>query len=317
MFITGVIVSILAGLLLLAGLLARVFKMDYYSETSRQEEKIWPLPVAVGVILVVIAGAVFGFGSATTVDPRNKAVVTVFGKFDSVVDSGFQWLHPAAKTEQFSTSRQFLDLDRAEEKQGDNDDNGVPITFKGGSTGTANAEAAWEMLEDDASVTTLWEVYKTFGKVSEKLVRGTISEQLRIVSSQYTPDEANNGVTLVKIKDEVRAKVETAFKDSGVELKTLVVTRYDLDKTTQDRINQTSAAEQRAKTAQADKARAQAEADANALRQKSLSKETLTQQCLELVDKALDIQAKHPDAKIALPPCNFFLTNNGTIVAPR
>ena len=173
-------------------------------------EKVFALAAVVPLLVLGIITAIM---SATTVDARSVGIQTSFGRYDATLNNGFHWTAPWASVEEFSTQIQPLDLE-------------VPVSFDGGSSGTANVTVRWSIDADGAEE--LWKDWKTFDRVRDNLVTSEAREQVGAVFSAYGPVQAIDGGNRADIQREVVRLLTDRLGDRGIDVDSVSITAVKL-----------------------------------------------------------------------------------------
>ncbi|MFD4474603.1 SPFH domain-containing protein [Streptomyces sp. NPDC058471] len=263
---------ILAGVLLLAAALSfTAYKVMVGVGGGPIPNLKW---LAVGIV-AVLAVTTLGM-SITIVGSRSVGIQTSFGKYRDTLNSGFQLTPPWSATEEFSTRVQYLDLD------GEKD--GVQVTFKGGGGGTVNATPRWRIDPDKAG--DLWKKYKTFDTVRDKLVNSSAKDSIRVVTANYTPNEARSGEHLRKVSSQVQEDLAKSLADDGVIIDSISVKGITLDQRSQDSLDKIVSANNDIERAKAEQERARIDGETAKIRERegSLTGAALARYCLEVVN---------------------------------
>ncbi|GHF94466.1 SPFH domain-containing protein [Streptomyces hydrogenans] len=262
---------VIAGLLLLAAVAAFV---AYKGVKDFDGDPIpglkWASVGLVTVLVIVSVGM-----SITTVGARSVGIQTAFGKYSATLSNGLQFVAPWSNVEEFSTQVQYLDLDGQE---------AVPVTFKGGGGGGVNATPRWRIDADGAEE--LWKKYRTFESVKTKLVNSAAKDSVRVVLSQYTPNEARAGENLRKIADQIQDDLAESLADDGVIIDSISVKGISLDQRSQESLDKIVTANNNIERAKAERERARIDGETAKIRKAegSLTPEALTRYCLEVVN---------------------------------
>lgn len=263
---------ILFGLIAFAFLIA--LAVAVFSKADRNGNNDGRLFGSVAAVVFVVLGAiVFASFSATTVEPRSVGIQTSFGKYVDTLDNGFHWTAPWSSVEEFSTMNQTLKL---------TGDNAVPVSFSGGSAGTADVTVRWATTEDGAEEQ--WKQYRTFDNVKDQLVEPEARNAFRTEFSNYTPVEAIDGTTLNGITKNVDAALKTTLAQSGIRVVSIQVTNVRLGDRAQNALDRIVEANANTERANAEQERAKIEAETARIRQESQTPEALQRYCLEILN---------------------------------
>lgn len=245
--------------------------------TKQQEEaKIAVFSLrALAALTVLGMGLTTLFASLTSVASNSVGIQTQFGKYSGTLDSGLQLAAPWASTEQFSKRVQYLDLDG---------NHAVTVTFKGGGGGQVKATPRWRIDPDKAGA--LWRKFRSFDHVRDQLVNSTAKDSIRVIASQYTPNEARSGENLRKIDQEIKADLGQALAEDGIIIDSISIKGIQLDDRSQSSLDKIVAANNDIDRAKAEQTRAKIDAETAKIRQQggSLSGPALQRYCLEVVN---------------------------------
>lgn len=224
----------------------------------------------------LVAVLVFVLGSITSVPTRTVGIVTEFGKAVGTVDSGFHWLSLWSEVTEFPTSNQTLDLDAS-----DGSGKVVEVKFEGGGTGYANVNIVWQ-AQDNKSAVTLYNNWKEFNLVGEKVVEPQTHTIVSQVVGKYAPEDAIKSENNKKISDDILSALNTLFNSQGIKIESVAVKKIDVDRVIQERINRKFVADQNIEIARKDQDRAVIEEATNKAKEKSLTDGALRAECLEI-----------------------------------
>lgn len=269
---------------LVVGVLATIAALGITLASDDDERKF--AFIASGIGWWAVVGIMLALSSATIVQTRTVGVETSFGKPIGTLNNGFHMVRPWASVEKFDTSVQTLNLTTAK------DDAGDPVTVRLANQTTAQVDVSVQWNIDPAGdVIELYKRYRSFGNVENNLVKRQLQHALNGAFAQYDPLRSINGAqdaSNPKV-DELAAKARTELQaavGSGIQIGTLTIPIVHFDGATEDRLRayqqalaDTRIAEQREKTAGAQKA-------ANdALAQGNNSPGVLYQNCLDMVER--------------------------------
>lgn len=227
---------------------------------------------------VLFAGLLIG-GSMENVNARTVGIVTEFGKATGTLSPGLNWVAPWAEVTEFSTGNQSLDLDATDGNGGN-----VAVKFAGGGAGAANVNINWQ-VQDDNKATKLWENWKEFDIVADKVVNKQAQSVVYQVVGHYSPEDAVKSDNVAKINKEIKDQLNSVLAASGIRVENVAVMRIDLSPELQDRVNKQNQAVTDQQTAKTQQETAKIEADTNAIKQKQLTPFTLMDKCLDIVLK--------------------------------
>lgn len=268
------ILGLLALVLIVSAAMARgTWRMDR-SDVSKR--KVLAIPA---VIVLVIFGIVLISTSVTNVSARTVGIVTEFGKATDTVSPGFNWVAPWSDVTEFPTSKQPIDLDET-----DGNGSNVSVKFAGGGSGAANVNINWIVRNDDEAIK-LWQQWKEFDAVADKLVNKQARSVVYQVISKYTPEDAVKGDNVVKIQQEIKDGLSQVLNSNGIDVTDVALMRIDLSPELQDRVNKQNQAVTDQQTAKTQQDTAKIEADTNAIKQRQLTPLTLMDKCLDIINK--------------------------------
>lgn len=277
-----IILSIVLGVIALAAFGMSLLKVrdnsaSYHSSSGEPQfynMKPWRW---VALAVVLLWGLISFLMSITIVDSRAVGIQTAFGRYQGNLGNGLQLTAPWSSVEEFTTRIQSLDLD--------GDKQGVRVTFKGGGGGVVNVTPRWSIDEKKAG--DLWKKYKTFGTVEDRLVRSAAKDSVRVVTANYTPNEARSGEFLRKLTGEVKADLAGQLNDDGIKIDSISVSGIELDERARSSLDKIVEANNYIERAKAEQERAKIEAETAKIRQATgaLSDANITMKCLEILDK--------------------------------
>lgn len=227
---------------------------------------------------VLFAGFLIG-GSMENVSARTVGIETQFGKATDTLHPGLNWIAPWAEVTEFPTLKQPIDLDET-----DGNGSNVSVKFAGGGSGAANVNINWLVRNDDEAIK-LWNQWREFDAVADKLVNKQARAVVYQVISKYTPEDAVKGDNVVKIQQEIKDGLSQVLNANGIDVVDVALMRIDLSPELQDRVNKQNNAITDQQTAKTQQTTAQIEADTNAIKQKQLTPLTLMDKCLDIVNK--------------------------------
>lgn len=228
-----------------------------------------PGALAGAVASFVVGAIIFVLFSITTVDARSVAIQTSFGQYQSTLDNGLHFVAPWSSTEEFSTQVQDLDLE-------------VPVSFDGGSSGTVNITVLWAIDADDAQE--LWQDWKTFDRVRDRLVKPAGQTAIAAAFSGYSPEDARNGGNRDDIQTIVFDSLEANLNGRGVDVDSIQITNVTLGDRAQNSVDRIAEAAANTQRAIEEQERASIEAETARIRQETLTPEALTRYCLEVLN---------------------------------
>lgn len=225
--------------------------------------------VGAAVIAALVLGVIVVAFSATTVSARSVGIQTSFGKYQDTLSNGFHFTAPWSSVEEFSTQVQDLDLE-------------VPVSFDGGSSGTATLTTLWAIEGEDAQE--LWKDWKNFERVRDRLVEPAARTSVAAEFSNYAPEAAKDGNNRVAIQDSVLETLKADLVDNGVDVRSIQLTDVKLGERAQNSVDRIAEAASNTERATEEQERAKIEAETAKIRQESQTPEALQRYCLEVVN---------------------------------
>jgi len=230
---------------------------------------------ATGIGVFAVSLVVLGIMSTTIVQPRTVGVKVALGKPTSVVSNGFHLKWPWEKVEK---------LDGSVQNDVYSGDSGIPVRL--GNNGRANVDASiqWQLKTDDAMDVFL--DYRTFEGIQSNLVDRNFRATLNEVMATYDPlaytEPSKGGQDLEGLAKAVQEKMQGKVK-TQIEIRSVTLPIINFDEPTQNRINELQAEAAKTRVAEQRKQTSTAEAEANKILERSLTPETLTSKCLDIV----------------------------------
>lgn len=230
----------------------------------------------IGGAFMVVALIITVFTSTTIVQPRELGVKVALGKpTGEVLGNGFHLKAPWEKIEK---------LDGAVQNDVYTGESSIPVRLGNNGRATIDASIQWQLKSDDAMVVFL--DYKTFKGIQSNLVDRNFNAALNEVMGTYDPltyiDPAEGGQDLGKLADAVKKKMQSVV-GTQIDIRSVTLPIINFDDPTQGRINELQAETAKTRVAQQKKQTSTAEAEANRILQASITPETLTSKCLDIV----------------------------------
>lgn len=284
------LVALLAVVALLIGIFAK--KKDGFDEIP-----VKGAALGVGAVLTVVFLCIWGFSSATVIDPRHVGVVNAFGKTTDALDNGFHWVAPWATVTEFDGTIQSMTL------AGDQgDDNHVVVRLKDGSTAHVNTNLQWRInSEDKAGVKQLFGDYRDPVKVDELFVERQTRAAVYTAFATFDPTagivDSTTPTPIAAYAANALDGLRTAIGNKGITLVSLTISDIAYDGTTNAKIA-------RLRALAADKRAAELQVDINTNLAKANDKlsvgakdeGTLYQLCLATTEKLLETGKQLPPA---------------------
>lgn len=245
-----------------------------YSEAEYRQGPRKVLTLA-GIGTLVVAVIVTALASFTIVQPRTVGVKVALGKPVGVVSSGFQVKAPWEKVEK---------LDGAVQNDVYAGDHAVPVRLGNNGRATVDASIQWQLKTDDAMDVFL--DYRTFEGIQSNLVDRNFKAALNEVMAEYDPltaaEQAQGGQDLEALSEAVRDKMQEKV-GTQIDVRSVTLPIVNFDDATQARINELQAETAKTRVAEQKKETSTAEAEANRVLEESITDETLTSKCLDIV----------------------------------
>lgn len=228
-----------------------------------------------GISIFIVSLIVLAIACTTIVQPRTVGVKVALGKPTSVVSNGFHLKWPWEKVEK---------LDGSVQNDVYTGDSAIPVRL--GNNGRADVDASiqWQLKTDDAMDVFL--DYRTFEGIQSNLVDRNFRASLNEVMATYDPleygDSASGGQDLEGLAKSVQEKMQAKVK-TQIAIRSVTLPIINFDEPTQNRINELQAETAKTRVAQQRKQTSTAEAEANKILERSLTNETLTSKCLDIV----------------------------------
>lgn len=269
------ILGLIALAVLVSGFLAKSDK----DRKGYDDLPVRKILLGVGAGFAVAFVAFFLGGSMENVNARTVGIVTEFGKATGTLNPGLNWVAPWAEVTEFSTGNNSLDLDATDGNGGN-----VAVKFAGGGAGAANVNINWQ-VQDDSKATKLWENWKEFDVVADKVVNKQAQSVVYQVVGRYAPEDATKSETVGKLNQVIKDELNSALAPSGIRVENVAVMRIDLSPELQDRVTKQNAAVTDQQTKKTEQETAKIEAGTNEIKQRQLTPLTLMDKCLDIVNK--------------------------------
>lgn len=222
--------------------------------------------------VTLIVTALFSF---VIVQPRTVGVKVALGKPSGVVGHGFHVKAPWEKVEK---------LDGAVQNDIYSGDRAIPVRLGNNGKATVDASIQWQLKTDDAVEVFL--DYRTFDGIRSNLVDRNFRAALNETMATYDPldyaNEAEGGQDLAALAEDVKKRMQERV-GTQIEVRSVTLPIINFDDATQGRINELQAESARTRVAEQRKETSAAEAEANKVLEESITPETLTSKCLDIV----------------------------------
>ena len=244
----------------------------YNERTVEGPRGFFRLLTAGGVLVTLIVTALFSF---VIVQPRTVGVVVAFGKPVDTIGHGFHVKAPWEKVEK---------LDGAVQNDIYAGETAIPARLGNNGNATVDASIQWQLKTDDAMSVFL--DYRTFEGIQSNLVDRNFKAAVNEVMAEYDPlnaaDPAEGGQDLAALSLAVQEKMQEKV-GTQIEIRSVTLPIINFDEATQARINELQSETAKTRVAEQKKQTSTAEAEANEILEQSITEETLTSKCLDIV----------------------------------
>lgn len=228
-----------------------------------------------GIGILVVSVIIIALMSVTIVQPRTVGVKVALGKPTSVVSNGLHLKWPWEKVEK---------LDGSVQNDVYSGESGIPVRLGNNGRATVDASIQWQLKTDDAMDVFL--DYRTFEGIQSNLVDRNFRAALNEVMATYDPltysEPSQGGQDLEGLAKAVQDKMQGKVK-TQIDIRSVTLPIINFDDPTQNRINELQAETAKTRIAEQRKQTSTAEAEANKILEQSLTPETLTSKCLDIV----------------------------------
>lgn len=263
-------ITIVIALLIIAAIAAFIFSRTFPREVVGRSflAKLALIPAGLAIIALL-------FSSLTIVQPRTVGVVVGFGKPVAVLGNGLHVKAPWQSVEK---------LDGAVQNDVYSGKSAIPVRLGNNGKATVDASIQWQLKTDDAMDVFL--DYRTFEGIQSNLVDRNFRASLNEVMAEYDPlnpeNAAEGGQDLAGLAKKVEAKMQEKV-GTQIEVRSVTLPIVNFDDATQSRINELQTETARTRVAEQKKSTSTAEAEANRILVESITPETLTSKCLDIV----------------------------------
>lgn len=274
-----IVIALLALATIILGVIAVKAPKTVIANEGRYNEReiegprgFFRVLTAGGVLATLIVTALFSF---VIVQPRTVGVVVAFGKPVDVIDHGFHAKAPWEKVEK---------LDGAVQNDIYSGETAIPVRLGNNGKATVDASIQWQLKTDEAMDVFL--DYRTFDGIRSNLVDRNFKAALNEVMATYDPlnytDEAEGGKDLAALSQAVQEEMQDRVGNQ-IEVRSVTLPLVNFDEATQARVNELQAESAKTRVAEQKKQTSTAEAEANKILEQSVTDETLTSKCLDIV----------------------------------
>jgi regulator of protease activity HflC (stomatin/prohibitin superfamily) len=238
------------------------------------------------LIPTVVFGLTFAvswlLNSYVNVPARTVDIQQSFGKAVGTLTPGLNWITPWSEVTEFPTLNQPLDLDAT-----DNTDSSkaspVGVKFLGGGAGAVNVNMNWQIKTDNDAIK-LWENWKSFDLVRDKVVNQKAQSTVAEVFGKYTPEDAVKGENIPKLATAIKESLNTKLVVDGIMIEDVNLKKIDLDGPIQDRINKQVEDQADNNRAVIKQQTAKTDAETNRIAQQNLTDPVLKNKCLDITN---------------------------------
>lgn len=265
LFILGVLL-LLSAILLYAG---------WRAEKKKATPN--PTPGALAFFAALIGIAMLVFSVVTSVPARSVGVATAFGKPVATYDNGLHLKAPWWKVH---------DMDGTIQNDVYNGDNQVDVRLANNAKAKVDASVQWRLKTDGAMEAFLNYKDADIEKIQANTIDRNLKSAVNEVMASYDPLNASNPATGNEDLGEYQKKILAKLQDKAdgqVEVISVTIPNINFDDATQQRIDQYQAEVAKTRNAEQAKKTAQQEADANRILDDSITDETNTSKCLDIV----------------------------------
>ena len=225
--------------------------------------------VAVGLILFT------AFCSFTTVQTRSVGIATSFNKPVETYSNGFHLKAPWW---------QVTDLDGAIQNNIYNGDNQIEVRLASNAQARVDVSIQWQLKQEETL--DLFLNFRSIESIQSNIIDRNLRSSVNEVMSGYNPldysDPAEGGEDLAFYQDAVLEKMREKVGDK-VDIHSVTLPIISFDEATQARIDELQSEIAKTRIAEQSEKTAEAEARANSKLEESVSQETLTSKCLDIV----------------------------------
>ncbi|NDV66739.1 prohibitin family protein [Bacteroides sp. 224] len=220
--------------------------------------------IVIGLIIILLA--IFSFGAFYTVNTGERGVILRFGRLTGIASEGLNMKMPFVDQVELMSVRDYNLTMKSEVSSSD--------------IQTIAVEVGLVYSLDPMKVDY---IYQTYGKsIENTLLRPTLSEKINAIIAEY-PIEA-----FVEKRAEISSRISTAFSNqvggSGIIVKSLLITNHDFSDEFNKAIEDKKIAEQGALAAKFTLERMKLEAEAQTVKQASLSPMVLQEMAINKWD---------------------------------
>lgn len=225
--------------------------------------------VTVGLILFT------AFCSFTTVQTRSVGIATSFNKPVETYSNGFHLKAPWW---------QVTDLDGAIQNNIYNGDNQIEVRLASNAQARVDVSIQWQLKQEETL--DLFLNFRSIESIQSNIIDRNLRSSVNEVMSDYNPlnysDPAAGGEDLAFYQDAVLEKMREKVGDK-VDIHSVTLPIISFDGATQARIDELQSEIAKTRIAEQSEKTAEAEARANSKLEESVSQETLTSKCLDIV----------------------------------
>lgn len=264
--IIGIVIFVITSLLALAG------RVHPEPQARRMGRKI-------GIAGIVILAIAFIQAATVSVPQRTVGIETTFGKVVGTKSPGLSFKAPWSKVEKMDATEQRVDY---------RGDSAIEVKLANNARAYLDISVRWNLKEEGAI-----EAYSKYRNADIGVIQGnvidfSVRESLKNVISDYDPlnpeSQATGNSSLGAYQEELLKALRASAGDSyNIESVSIDNIRFDAE--TQKRIDALASETAKTRTAEQAKKTAEQEAEANRILSESITDETNTSKCLDIVDR--------------------------------
>ena len=230
---------------------------------------------SIAALLTVILILFTALCSFTTVQTRSVGIATSFNKPVETYSNGFHLKAPWWRV---------TDLDGAIQNNIYNGDNQIEVRLASNAQARVDVSIQWQLKQEETL--DLFLNFRSIESIQSNIIDRNLRSAVNEVMSGYNPldysDPAEGGEDLAHYQDAVLEKMREKVGDK-VDIHSVTLPIISFDEATQARIDELQSEIAKTRIAEQSEKTAEAEARANSKLEESVSQETLTSKCLDIV----------------------------------
>lgn len=236
-----------------------------YTTNFESEKRITPFFIIKGIIFVVFVAVVL-FGSFTIIDTGERGVVLRLGEYKYNLNEGLHFKFP------------FIDRVYKLQVRDISYNSDVEVSSSDIQTIKISSSLVYSLDTNKVG-----DIYRQYGNNIESIIiKPTVAEVINATIAQYPIED------FISKRDEISKRIadsiKTRLSDSGIIVKSFLITDHNFSDDYDKAIEQKKIAEQAAITAEYNKQKAQLDSEANKYRNEGLSKYVLMEKFLDKWD---------------------------------